>query len=160
MKKFLIGIAKLLLVFTLLPHLARAERKLDSGNTQVVTKVCSGASSTGVGDVIKHTVILIQIKKDQISLKTTKGEYGTLNGTFPKVSSKAGKLTFDAGKPDPGDYHEFISLDEALLQPGSQGTLELTGNGEGHFQHLFDCKDQSPAVTTAPPEAKKDEGMQ
>ena len=106
------------------------------------SKVCFG--STNNPDT-RGVVMTAQITKNEITLKTIKGD--PYDGTYETYSSTSkgrdGKVYLHY-KGMMTDYQDVILVDEALLQKGTSGLLQIRARGEGFFNSVYFCKDGRP----------------
>lgn len=105
------------------------------------SKICYG--STKNMDT-KGVILSVEIEKDQVTFKAVKGN--GYEGTYPSLKkSAAGRdgKTYLKYKGENGDGQDIIMVDEALLESGTTGLIQIRSQGEGFFNSVYVCKDAS-----------------
>ena len=113
-----------------------------SVNALASSKVCFG--STKNPDT-RGVVMTAEISKEEITIKTIKGDSydGSYKAYDSSIKGRDGKvyMTYQGMSTD---YQDVILVDEALLQKGTTGLLQIRARGEGFFNSVYLCKDGRP----------------
>lgn len=105
-------------------------------------KVCFGSTKD---DDTKGVVLKVEITKNEIKIKTVKGDldykdtYPTFNSS---VRGRDGK-TYLEYEGESTDYQVVILVDQMLLNNNTTGLLQFRARGEGFFNEVFVCKDDA-----------------
>jgi hypothetical protein len=104
------------------------------------SKVCFGSTKS---EDTKGAVLKVEVREQTVSIKAIKGNYD-YDSTYPayntSVHGRDGK-TYLEYKGENSDYQDVIMVDEALLQEGTTGLLQIRARGEGFFNSVFVCRD-------------------
>lgn len=134
---------KIILERIFVKSLAASLLVLALGPTAMATsnKVCFGSTKNYE---TKGVIILAQIDRQQITLKTIKGEFYSAGRTYPAYNSSSkgrdGKVYLHY-KGEYTDYQERIMVDQDLLNSSTTGLLQIRARGEGFFNSVFVCRD-------------------
>lgn len=130
---------------TLLMSLVMTTTSAVASTPAVSKKVCFGSTKD---EDTKGVVVLAEITQKQVTLTTIKKGFGDFNynGTFPSfnttVKGRDGKVYLEY-EGDSSDYQDVIMIDSTLLKSATSGLLQIRARGEGFFNFVLVCKDDT-----------------